>query len=338
MSRHLRLPSTPPGSLQPSRRRGRVVRSLLAVAALVLALVAPQAILSPAFGTSPAPTSITAVASTDPSLPSLAGAPGAAVPSVLTSPSTPFQVTVSLWIGSTPASYNKDMVVTLTAPGPGHLSVGQVTIPAGATSVTVLTAYSTATSSVQVTASVGSKNSLLTATTASFSVQKNLNFLSGSDGSLKNGTAGADGSGCAVVDKAHPVCGIINLPNGATGNVALSLGVCPSGQPCASGATVTQLVANLNDANGAPLYTRTSPASMTIVCDKSLCGNGGVSKFNALWSLSATGDLAVVPPCPSKGVIGATQNYCTDYVSSTRDNAGDLLLVVLFLQDMRGTI
>ena len=86
------------------------------------------------------------------------------------------------------------------------------------------------------------------------------------------------------------------------------------------------------------LYTRTSPAKMTIVCDKSVCGQGGVSKFRALWSQAATGTLATTPVCPAKGVIGSDQEFCTDTAASTRDNAGDLHLVVLFLNDVRGTI
>jgi hypothetical protein len=44
------------------------------------------------------------------------------------------------------------------------------------------------------------------------------------------------------------------------------------------------------------------------------------------------------PTCPAQGVIGADQEFCTDTVSSRRDNAGDLRLVVLFLEDVRGTI
>jgi hypothetical protein len=101
---------------------------------------------------------------------------------------------------------------------------------------------------------------------------------------------------------------------------------------------VTQFLGDLTSSAGASLYTRQSPASMTIICDKTLCGGAGVTTFRALWSTTAAGALTTAPPCPAKGVIGAHQDFCTDLVSSSRLNAGDLRLVVLFLTDVRGTI
>jgi hypothetical protein len=43
-------------------------------------------------------------------------------------------------------------------------------------------------------------------------------------------------------------------------------------------------------------------------------------------------------PCTAKGQIQDGVAFCTDYVSSKRDNAGDLLLEVLFFHDLRGMI
>jgi hypothetical protein len=311
------------------------VRRLVTVTAVALgALLAPLALTGPASATPPAgPTSITAVAQTDPTLAGqLSGVPAGSLPSVLAAVGTPFQVTVSMWTGTAPATSTSATTVTLAAPGPGTLSVTTATIPAGQSSVTVSDSYSAASASIAVTATVTVKKTKLTASTVSFPVDLNLAVLGGQSPSLLNGTAGADGNGCTTVDPAHPMCGIVSLPNGATGNVALSLGVCPAGGQCRSGALVTQFIANMSG------YTNTAPARMTIVCDKSLCGNGGVNKFTAMWSTTASGALAAVPACPSKGVIGASQQYCTDYVSSTRDNAGDLRLVVLFLKDVRGSV
>ena len=308
----------------------------LAVAALgVLALVAPLALAGPASAAkAPTPSSITVVARTDPGIAAqLTGVPSASLPSVLAAVGTPFEIEVSLWNGTTPAASPTDTSVTLSAPGPGQLGSTQGVIPAGASTVTITTSYSAATAALQVTARAVSKKSSLTAMTASFPIDLTLNLLDGQSAALKNGTAGADGGACATVDAAHPMCGLLSLPNGAIGQVALSLSVCPPAQTCRPGGLVTQFIADMTG-----LYTRTSPAQMTIVCDKSLCGQGGVPKYTVLWSQTATGELMTTPICPAKGLVGADQEYCVDTVSSSRDNAGDLRLIVLFLRDVRGTI
>ncbi len=327
-------------SPQQARRQTRGALALLAALVVsLLAILAPQVTASPAHAAKvPAPTAVTAAAHTDTHIASaLAGVPARALPEVLAAAGTPFQVEVSLWNGRKPAAYSTDTVVTLTAPGPGTLSVQQATIPAGATGTTITTSYSAATAAVQVTVRVPSASSALSATTSSFPIDVTLSLIDGQAATLQDGTAGADSAGCTEVDAAHPMCGIVTLPRGATGNVALSLGMCPTGQSCLTGASVTQLIANLTGADG-DLYTRTAPARMTIICDKSICGQQGVPHVTALWSQSATGPLQPAPACPAKGIIGADQDFCTDWVSSTRDRAGDLHLVVLFLQDVRGAI
>jgi hypothetical protein len=218
-------------------------------------------------------------------------------------------------------------------------------LPAGSSSLHVTTSYSRATAALTVTASVtatppdeSTVPPTIAGSAAPFPVDLSLSLIDGQDAALLNGTAGADAAGCAVVDAEHPMCGILSLPHGATGGTALSLGVCPTGATCAPGGLVTQFLGDLTAPDGADLYTRTAPASMTIVCDKSLCGKGGVASYRAQWSESATGALTTAPLCPAKGVIGADQTFCTDVVSSSRMNAGDLRLVVLFLHDVRGTI
>lgn len=330
---------------QPRGRRSRVQLVLLSVLGILGALALTQA---PATAnTLPKPTSITVAASTDPALAlSLAGAPDAAKPDVFAGPGTPVLLTVSLWADGAPAAYPNDQLVSFSAPGPGVLTLlsANATFPAGETTATFKVSYSEGTPALQVTAAIGKGKSALTAATQTFRVENVLQILDGQNQDLLNGTAGADGNGCAVVDKDHPVCGVVSLPAGATGSVGLSLGACPVGETCSGNALVTQLIGNLNstqlDQNGQPipLYSSTAPATMTIICDKSICGQGGVTKFTALWSQSATGALQESPACPAKGTIDQNQTYCTDYVSSTRDNAGDLHLVVLFLQDVRGTI
>lgn len=302
--------------------RARVVLAILSALALIGVFLAPV----PA---SAAPPSISVSAATDPAIAQeLAGVPTQALPYVLAAVGTQFEVTVSVTKVS-----KKDLPVGLNATGTGQLSNPQATIVAGTTSVTVAETYSEVSPAVTVTATstVGGA-----ATPKTFPVDAHLNVFSGKDATLLNGTAGADGAGCTTVDATHPMCGLISLPRGATGSVALSLGQCPAEQ-CGADSLVTQFIANLTDANG-DLYSHTSPARMTIICDKSLCGQGGVPHYTALWSQSATGALQAAPVCPSKGVIGTDQDFCTDQVSSTRDGVGDLLLVVLFTKDVRGTI
>lgn len=301
----------------------------------LLALVTPLALADSASAAKiPAPTSITVTARTEPGIAAqLAGVPAASLPAVLAAVATPFVIDVSLWNGTTPATYPTATSVSLTAPGPGQLGTTQATIPAGVSSVTIVTSYSSPTAALTVTGLAVNKKSAFTASTAPFPIDLVLNLLDGASAALKDGTAGADGSACATVDAAHPMCGVLSLPNGAAGQVALSLGVCPTGQVCRDGGLVTQFIADMTD-----LYTRSSPAQMTIVCDKSVCGEGGVPAYRALWSQAATGDLLTTPVCPAKGLIGADQEFCTDTVASKRDNAGDLRLVILFLKDVRGTI
>ncbi|WP_417564450.1 hypothetical protein [Microbacterium sp.] len=336
--------SFPSRTADRRERTPRRTRSVLALTALGLfALVAPAVGMSAAYGAPvPKPTSITVEAHTDPALAAqLTGTPDQAMPSVLTAVGKTFDVTVSLWSGTTPASYPTDTKVTLKPSGSGTLAlVGGSTavIPKNQSSATFEVTYSAATPALSITGQIGTGKKALTATSASFPVELTLSVLGGNDPTLLAGTAGADTAGCTTVDRQHPMCGVVRLPNGATGNVALSLGVCPTTSDCAKGALVTQLIANLTSTGGAALYTRTNPAQMTIICDKSICGKGGVPSYRALWSQSATGTLTETPACPNKGVIGTDQQFCTDTVSSTRDNAGDLLLVVLFLDDVRGTI
>ncbi|MBO0981229.1 hypothetical protein [Microbacterium sp. SD291] len=321
-----------------SHRRSRSGRSFIAAVALSLfALASPVALAPAASADPPPPETMTVVARTSPDIAAaLGGVPAQALPDVLTAAGVPFEIEISLSSGSAPDSFATDTVIALSAGGPGQLSTVQVTMPAGQSSMTTELSYSAATAGIQVTA-VSASSPPLSATTASFPVDLSLTLLDGGAAALRNGTAGADAAGCTTVDAAHPMCGVISLPRGAEGTVALSLGVCPAGQTCAPGALVTQLIADLSAADG-DIYTRTSPARMTIVCDKSICAQNGVRHYRALWSESATGALLTAPACPAKGVIGADQDFCTDWVSSSRDRAGDLRLVVLFLRDVRGTI
>ncbi|UNK71484.1 hypothetical protein [Microbacterium sp. H1-D42] len=332
-----------------SHRRLRAARSLIAVTALIgAALIAPQmASADPP----PPPTAAVVTAQTDPAVAaSLGDVPAQALPSVLAAVGTPFTITVAITDGTGPSYYEYDATVTLTADGLGVLGVTSAVLPAGESSIQISTSYSKAVAALTVTATVTPTQPPvidpydpptvlppLVGSAPAFPVELQLTLVDGADVSLRDGTAGADGAGCAVVDAQHPMCGIVTLPRGAEGGTALTLGSCPAGQTCTPGALVTQFLGDLTSADG-DLYTRTAPATMTILCDKTLCGKGGVAHYRALWSDSATDPLQMAPACPAKGVIGADQDFCTDHRASSRMKGGDLRLVVRFLTDVRGMI
>lgn len=145
---------------------------------------------------------------------------------------------------------------------------------------------------------------------------------------------------CVVPTPEVPTCGYLLLPNGARGNVTLSLGSCDGVAACrAAGDTsalVALAVADLKNLLGEPLYSGTAPATLIVACDKSLCGQAGVPKLPLLVDLTNTGPLTEAPPCPAKGILGEGQQACVDYVQSTRQD-GDLFSYLLFEYDVRAS-
>jgi hypothetical protein len=143
---------------------------------------------------------------------------------------------------------------------------------------------------------------------------------------------------CAAPTPEVPTCAYLLLPNGARGNVTLSLGSCDGIVDCRSAgdtsALVAMAVADLKDTLGQPLYSQQNPATLIVACDKVLCGGDGVPKLPLLVDLTNTGPLEEAPPCPAKGVLGEDQRACVDYVQSTRHD-GDLYSYLLFEYDAR---
>ena len=149
---------------------------------------------------------------------------------------------------------------------------------------------------------------------------------------------------CGAPTAAVPNCGQLLLPNGASGHVTLSVGSCDGLGPCRTTAETEALVvtaiADLKDSQGNPLYSNTSPATVVVACDKDLCRevSNGVPKIPVIYTFNNTGALdKVAPPCPAKGVVGAGQDACVDYVQSSRSQ-GDLYLFVNFVHDARFSI
>jgi len=145
---------------------------------------------------------------------------------------------------------------------------------------------------------------------------------------------------CATPTPQVPTCGYLQLPNGARGQVTLSLGSCDGVTECRTAGDTTALVvkavADLKDLLGDPLYGPTDPATLVVACDMELCGQRGVPKLPLLVDLTNTGPLTEAPPCPAKGVLGENQQACVDYVQSTRHD-GDLYSYLLFEYDARAS-
>ena len=313
----------------------RLLRIVLACAVLVGATIAAAV---PAGGAAPpAPTGISAVASTDNST------LGGAVPAVLVAAGGPFTLTVTL--APAGATFNTDTKLSLTPslasgahPG-GSLSPASIVMPGGVNSAPFSVSYSAVDNGVQVTASVAKatgKSSLVTpGTTAPFDVLKTVDIFPSSDPSLSVGRGVGDAD--CTQDTTESECGVVILPNGISSqDGALSLGACTSDLGCTAGSQVVQFIADLaND------YSPTNPATLIIRCSKELCHGKGVASYTLKVSFSATGPLNLVSaPCTTKGVAldAAGNTFCTDYVRSHRDNAGDLLLNLLFVHDVRGSI
>lgn len=306
-------------------------RRLLAVVS-GLALVALTVSAPSASAATPTPTLIASAVTSDVTAP--CGPPDCAVPAVIVAANQAFNLTVTLTASGVPAAFKQNTTLTLTATGPGTLTPATVVMPANTSQFTFTgLKYSTYANGVTVSAAAGSgKKAPASTPSNAFDVLQNLRIDPASPH-----TPFQDGSGvgnCASIGATNPICGVLILPNGSNSNVLLSTGSCTN-IGCNTKGVVTQVIADLTST---PLYTKTSPAELFIRCYRTVCGQGGVNKFNAVASLSATGPLQVSPPCPAKGTVGANQSFCTDYVSSNRANADELDLVVLFTGDFRGAI
>jgi hypothetical protein len=322
----------------PSGRRG------LAAFAAAVALALPLSVVTISTAQADvviAPTAINVVAST------ANGGLGGAVPAVLVQAGSQFTLTVSL--SPVGAAFKQDTPLNLTATldpavggSPhGSFSPSPITFPAGASTQSYSVSYSAVDNGVILTASVAAKgkpSGVTPGSTAPFEVLSTLLPLAKGNLQFPNGV-GVGNAACASATT-EPECGIIVLPNDIeSSNAALSLGKCTTNLGCTSGSQVVQFVADLGTR-----YTPQAPATLIIRCSKQLCRNtnNGVKGFTLKVSQSATGPLDhVSQPCAVKGVADNGLNngdtFCTDYVQSHRDNAGSVLLYLLFTQDMRGS-
>jgi hypothetical protein len=271
------------------------------------------------------------------------GAPTGAAPAVLAQKDqagvagsgTPILFNLSVLDGS---ELNKGTVVVLepvkadlvTSAG-GTFTPSTFIVPARGTSFPVSVTYSKANTDVVIKASLRKSTSIGPGFSASFDVADTLKFASPDEETLATGF----GAGDCTSDSTARVCGFVVLSNGiASPQAALS-----------NGNDEAQFLAGLGNLYVAPA----TPATFVLRCDKAYCKGKGVASYTAKISLLDSATFTNSPACITKGVLNTypdvspgvedpRNHFCTDYVASHRDNAGDLLLEVLFDRDMKGSI
>lgn len=279
------------------------------------------------------------------------GDPTGPVPNVLAvadvegRPGTVLTVSVSFYAAGQPAYFTKDTRLVVTSNRGDVTAIDTVALKGQYTSYLTVKMRSPA-NQVQLTVTLPrSKIDPAPASPAQrFDVLSQLR----TDLATTNFQKGIGGEGdCARATSTAPVCGIMVLPQGASSShVLLSLGPCAAPDPGALPyedtyslcgdplGSVVQVLAALN------AYTRTSPATMVVKCDKTLCGGGSIQSQVLNFTRGGNAALVALDPCPAKGVVGEQQEEtgCVDYVQSKRDGAGDTHLYLLFTRDARVSV
>lgn len=302
-------------------------------------------------GPLPAPTRIEIVSVT--SLPVRVAPPETpelAVPNLLVQTGDTLEVTVHLYDGALDAAFNKDTPLRLTT-NRGTLS-GVVAVAPADLSTAVLTATITGVvNQVVVTVddtATGKKASDILPDSWDdpddeiFDVVSEVRSVTSRTG-LQQGIGGQDD--CTIATKQKPVCGIVELPNGARSpNVVLSTGACDANDaaqpyaPCVDqSGTVVQVLADLGEGDQA-LYDVDSPATLVMKCDKALCGGGSIQNRTLYYSLAGNALLEPIAACPAKGTLAVAGTPCLDYVQSKRDGSGDSYYYFLFDRDARVSV
>jgi hypothetical protein len=320
-------------------------RRRLLVLALVSLLVAATGGLftHTANAASPGPTKIVidGVSST---VEAPGGTPDGAIPNVLVAVGQDFFIDVSFYDASgNRAAFNSDTTLSITSNGV-TLSPSTVVVPKGNTTWRVTTKAATAANKVSLTVQVASGKLARTVAPGTsprlFDVMSQLRLEnSARDVHFQQGIGGR--ANCTEATREDPVCGIVILPRGSVSDkVLLSLGACDSDYAgCGSTrGSLVQTLADLDDDDTGDLYTKSSPATLLMKCDKSLCGSGSIQSKTLWYSLKGNAALGPASACPAKGTVGAEQDACVDYVQSKRDGSGDTYLYLLFTKDARVSV
>lgn len=309
--------------------RQMVALALGTLAALLLPVAAPAS-AAPAVNSGGGPAPVATMIEFDSlstptiTVPDTPGAPASYIVQ-----DTAFDVTLSFWgtddsgvHAQLPLSTNKDVTVAVTGPG---LSAS-VEVPAGATgaSLTGLT-LPTPADGVTLSAVASGHKTHASGTSPTFDV-----LIESTDGRSIGGNQTAAGCEATEVD---PACADLIAPGSGFGTATLlSLGV------CSTAAGGTGCVGNYVQALAGFAADVNDPATLVMKCDKSVCGGGAIHKVDLDVQLLPGGPTVTAEPCASKGVATpetGSDPFCVDYVQSTRDNAGDTHLFLLFTVDAK---
>jgi hypothetical protein len=234
-------------------------------------------------------------------------------------------------------SYSKDTTITLTsaaATGSSSAIKGKIVILKGESQGHLDLTPTAQANQVVITATVtaGSTEAkaIPAATAGSFDVMGTESTPNGAGKQFWS--TKLDGTECAP-DNQTKICADLVLPLGTPKNLVVTTGLCdPVLLGCGADKLLVQALVDLTG------YDRDHPATLIVKCDKSACKGGGVTSYHLLVNLAPQGSLGGnVPACTDKGVIDPAPalSYCVDYRQSTRDNAGDLHLFLLFSEDAR---
>jgi hypothetical protein len=262
-------------------------------------------------------------------------------PSVLTAKDHTISVTVHFTDGpggtGAAASFGKVTDVALTVSGGvGGASVTEVQ-PTDTSATLVSSMFSGAANNVKVTISVPGlkgKNAIPAATSGLFDVLLSLTSVIDVTTNFVQQVTRTGGSACGEINESNPYCATVILPQGAGTDghspIVLATGLCDGSAytGCATDSYVVELLADLQN------YTGTQPATVILDCDKKFCGKGSIQKNVPQFAVGGNADLKDLPACTAKGVA-PDGGACVDYVQSTRDNAGDTHLWILFAKDSR---
>lgn len=312
-------------------RSRKIVTTLLAAAGLVVAAGA----VAPPVQSKPTPTSGVAthigvtVSTPDIALPDTPGTQGL----VYVVAGHEFRVDLAFLDASNapaPLSTNQSVTVSLAFDSCSTASVASVVVPENVTTAAVTGLTHAAANGLVVCAKslTNPAKNAITGSSAGFDVQRTL-VQAGTDATLTQ--VGTHGDGGCVATPTEPVCADLLTPLAGgisdPAGILMSLGLCDGITRCKG--SVVQTLVGLD----ASKYTRTSPATLVMKCDKTLCGGGGINKVSLLVQLQPGTAYVTAPSCPAKGTVGASQTFCVDYVQSTRDNSGDTYLYLLFTED-----
>ena len=309
------------------RRRAGLLAALALLGSACVALagvaVVPLASAAPA----PTATAITVQQVVTPSIsvPATHGSQGLAY----VVQDVPFRVDFATDLPLSTTKSTRVLLTVTSGPDAGSLSI-PYDVPAGATSGSIDGAVlATPANKVALQVAVDAKKSDVQPGTLRVDVLKT--SLSAPRGTTLTGIGGGGGPGvpCSPTPE-DPVCGDLMLPDtgGVVTDLLLSQGSCDS--LCNPLGSFLQLLVGVDPG----VYNAQHPIVFVAKCDKSLCGGKGIKSYGVKVALAAGDPLTTSPACAAKGVID-TGDFCTDYVQSSRDNAGDVLLYVLLAKDAK---